>query len=311
MASLMQNNLLLTSKAIFINKKLTKNVLQDPKGSIRHANLRQLKDRLNAVGTVKKISQVMKILTQQRIAAVQQQLFKTRDSIIGSKKVWDEIPVEHKGKKNLFVVLSTDKGMCGGINAQTYRFTRDLIKDRVENLNITPSIISIGELCSKPLLRFFPNAMTWQASQFSKKGASFVVASHLADRILQSDADTMTLIYNEYINQMAYEIQARDFIMPKGLDDVKTSFWHYEFADGQNGTHTRDLHEYSLATFLYQAMVENSASESSARLVAMDGASKNATELAKTIQRLYNKKRQGAITTELLELVAGAMFTSK
>jgi len=61
----------------------------------------------------------------------------------------------------------------------------------------------------------------------------------------------------------------------------------------------------------YQALVENGASENAARLLAMDGASKNATELAKIIERLYNKKRQEKITGELLEIVSAAMFTPK
>jgi len=273
--------------------------------------LRTLKDRIGAVNTVKKISQVMKVLTQQRIVAVQQQLYKTRAALDGPSRVWDEIKSDHKGKKNLFVVISTDKGMCGGINAQTYRFVREMIRERVAVDGIVPSIISLGELATRPLHRLFPQEMRWHAAQFSKHGASFPVASFLAEKILRSDADVLTLVYNYYINQISYDLSVREFLMPNAIEENKGHFWGYSFAEGATNDHLQDLHEFSLGTYLYQAMVENAASENAARLIAMDGASKNASELAKLIERLYNKKRQAAITTELLEIVSAAMFTPK
>jgi len=288
-----------------------KTVFNDPKGAVRNANLRQLKDRIGSVNTVKKISQVMKVLTQQRIAAVQAQLMKTRGAIEGPGRVWDDLKIDVKGKKNLFVVISTDKGMCGGINAQTFRFVRELLRERVANDEIQPSIISLGELATRPLARVFPKEMRWHASQFNKHGASFAVASYLADKILQSDAEVMTLVYNYYINQISYDITTKEYILPAALESNKSYFHNYEFAEGATNAHIQDLHEFSLATYLFQAMVENSASENAARLLAMDGASKNAGELAKLIERLYNKKRQAAITVELLEIVSAAMFTPK
>eukprot|EP01114_Cavostelium_apophysatum_P016482 TRINITY_DN469_c0_g1_i1.p1 TRINITY_DN469_c0_g1~~TRINITY_DN469_c0_g1_i1.p1 ORF type:complete len:316 (+),score=68.71 TRINITY_DN469_c0_g1_i1:60-1007(+) len=289
----------------------SKNVFTDPKGSIRHANLRQLKDRIGAVNTVKKISQVMKVLTQQRIVAIQAQLMKTRAALEGPNRIWEDIKVDLKGKKNLFVVLSTDKGMCGGINAGTYRFVRDLLRERKQQIGIVPSIISIGELAGRPLARMFPQETQWHAAQFYKHGVSFPVVSFLAEKILKADADVITLVYNFYVNQISYEISTREFLMPSAIEENRSSFHHYEFSEGAGLDHMRDLHEFSFATFLYQALVENNASENAARLLAMDGASKNATELAKVIERLYNKKRQEKITGELLEIVSAAMFTPK
>jgi len=300
-----------TSSKSVIAAPSTKTVFNDPKGAVRNANLRQLKDRIQAVNSVKKISQVMKVLTQQRIRAVQDQLMKTRSAVEGPGRIWEDLNLDIRGKKNVFVVISTDKGMCGGINAQTFRFVRELLRDRVANEGIEASIISIGELASRPLARTFPNEMKWYAAQFHKNGVSFPVASFLAEKILQSDAEVMTLVYNYYINQISYDISTREYLMPAALESNKSYFYNYEFAEGAANSHIQDLHEYSLATFLYQAMVENNASENAARLLAMDGAAKNAGELAKLIERLYNKKRQGAITVELLEIVSAAMFTPK
>jgi len=300
-----------TSSKSIIRASPAKTVFNDLKGGVRNANLRQLKDRIQAVNTVKKISQVMKVLTQQRIQAIQAQLMETRAAVEGPNRFWEDLHLDIKGKKNVFVVLSTDKGMCGGINAQTFRFVRELLRERVANDQIEPSIISLGELASRPLARVFPKEMRWHAAQFNKRGISFEVASFLAEKILQSDAEVMTLVYNYYINQITYEIATREFLMPASMESNKSYFHNYEFVEGAANAHIVDLHEYSLATFLYQAMVENSASENAARLLAMDGASKNAGELAKLIERLYNKKRQAAITVELLEIVSAAMFTPK
>lgn len=288
-----------------------KTIFNETKGATRNVNLRTLKDRIGAVNTVKKISKVMKVLTQQRAKQVQQQLEQTRSAIAGPNRVWDDLKLDLKGKKNLFVVLSTDKGMCGGINAQTFRYTRDLLKERVQELNITPSIVCIGELASRPLARTFPKELKWHAAQFAKTGISFAVASFLADKILRQDADVLTLVYNNYVNQISYSITKREFLMPSAMEDQKNYFWGYEFAEGQAINHIKDLHEFSFASILYQALVENSASENAARLLAMDGASKNATELAKVIERLYNKKRQEKITNEILEIVSAALFTPK
>jgi len=270
-----------------------------------------VKDRITGVNTVKKITQVMKVLTQQKIAKVGAALMKTRSAIEGPNRLWEDVEkkIDLKGKKNLFVVLSTDKGMCGGINAGAFRFTRELLRERVEHLGIQPSIISLGDLATRPLVRIFPNEVKWHAANFSKKGVSFEVASYLADRILQTDAEVMTLVYNYYVNQISYELTTREFLLPAGLEEHKSFFHTYEFAEGAANNHIRDLHEFSLATILYQAFMENSASENAARLLAMDGASKNASELAKLIERLYSKKRQTMITTELLEIVSAAVFT--
>jgi len=313
MASAFKNfsTLGLTSSKSILNAASPRLVFNDPKGAVRNANLRMLKDRIGAVNTVKKISQVMKVLTQQRIASVQAQLLKTRGAIEGPSRVWEDLKVDYRGKKNLFVVLSTDKGMCGGINAQTFRFVRELLRERVANDGIEASIISLGELASRPLARVFPKEMRWHAAQFNKHGVSFAAASFLAEKILQSDAEVMTLVYNHYINQISYDISTREFLLPASMEANKGHFYNFEFAEGAANAHIQDLHEFSLATFLYQAMVENTASENAARLLAMDGASKNAGELAKLIERLYNKKRQSAITVELLEIVSAAMFTPK
>lgn len=290
---------------------VAKNVFADSKGSTRNVNLRTLKDRIGSVNTVKKISQVMKVLTQQRIAAIQRNLLLTRSALEGPNRVWEDLKVDLKGKRNLFVVLSTDKGMCGGINAQTFRFTRDLLRERVETLQIQPSIISLGELATRALVKTFPAEVNWHAAQFNKHGVSFAVASYLAERILKSNAEVMTLVYNTYINQISYELTTREILLPAALEENKGYFHNYEFAEDSTNDHINDLQEFSLATYIYQAMVENSASESAARLLAMDGASKNAGDLAKLIERQYNKARQGKITTELLEIVSAATFTPK
>jgi len=312
MASFIKNLSLVKKSNNFTSLKPTnKNVFTDVKGSTRNVNLRQLKDRIGAVNTVKKISQVMKVLTQQRIALIQKNLFLTRTAIEGPNRIWEDVKIDHRGKKNLFVVISTDKGMCGGINAQTFRFVRDLIRERTQNLQIQPSIISLGELATRPLVKLFPSQFNWHAAQFSKHGVSFQVASYLAERILASNAEVMTLVYNQYINQISYELTTREFLLPQGVAENKAYFDNFEFAEDSTIEHSSDLHEFSLATILYQALIENNASEHAARLLAMDGASKNAGDLAKVIERQYNKKRQGMITTELLEIVSAAMFTPK
>jgi len=310
-APLLKNLNLAKSSNVTSLCSTSKNIFTDIKGSTRNVNLRTLKDRIGAVNTVKKISQVMKVLTQQRIASIQKNLLLTRTAVEGPNRLWDDVKVDLRGKRNLFVVLSTDKGMCGGINAQTFRFVRDLLRERVTTQHIQPSIISLGELATRPLVKLFPSEVNWHASQFSKHGVSFQTASFLAEKILESNAEVMTLVYNTYINQISYEITTREFILPAGIEENRSFFHNFEFAEDASNEHLADVHQFSLATFLYQALAENSASEAAARLLAMDGASKNAGDLAKIIERLYNKKRQGMITTELLEIVSAAMFTPK
>jgi len=289
----------------------SKNVFNDVKGSTRNVNLRTLKDRMGGITTVKKISQVMKVLTQQKSKQVQLALMQSRPAITGPNRIWGDLNINFQGKRNLFVVISSDKGMCGGINAQTTRFVRDLLRQRVQNYKIIPSIISLGELSSKPLARLFPEEINWHASQFSKFGATFPVASYLAEKILKSNAEIMTLVFNTYINTISYELTTREFLLPASLEENRGYFNTFEFAEDSSTEHMNDLHEFSLASILYQAMVENNASENAARLLAMDGASKNAGDLSKLIERQYNKARQAKITLELLEIVSAATFTSK
>jgi len=100
MASFIKNLSLVKKSNNFTSLKPTnKNVFTDVKGSTRNVNLRQLKDRIGAVNTVKKISQVMKVLTQQRIALIQKNLFLTRTAIEGPNRIWEDVKIDHRGKK--------------------------------------------------------------------------------------------------------------------------------------------------------------------------------------------------------------------
>jgi len=206
------------------------------------------------------------------------------------------------------IVVSSDRGLCGGLNSNLFRSTLSRLVEW-ENANIEVDVCTIGTKASG----FFSNLKINLVGQAIKLGD----APHLNDIIgvikIMLDAyeegriDQLFIISNEFVNTMTQRPTVEQLlpIVACDLDENLNGHWDYIYEPDAKEVLDHLLNRY-VESKVYQGLVENNACEQAARMVAMKSASDNAGNLISELQLIYNKARQAAITQEISEIVAGA-----
>ena len=206
------------------------------------------------------------------------------------------------------IVVSSDRGLCGGLNSNLFRNTLNRLVEW-ENANIEVDVCTIGTKASG----FFSNLKINLVGQAIKLGD----APHLNDIIgvikIMLDAyeegriDQLFVISNEFVNTMTQRPTVEQLlpIVACELDENLSGHWDYIYEPDAKEVLDHLLNRY-VESKVYQGLVENNACEQAARMVAMKSASDNAGNLISELQLIYNKARQAAITQEISEIVAGA-----
>jgi F-type H+-transporting ATPase subunit gamma len=206
------------------------------------------------------------------------------------------------------IVVSSDRGLCGGLNSNLFRSTLSHLVEW-ENANIEVDVCTIGTKASG----FFSNLKINLVGQAIKLGD----APHLNDIIgvikIMLDAyeegriDQLFIISNEFVNTMTQRPTVEQLlpIVACDLDENLNGHWDYIYEPDAKEVLDHLLNRY-VESKVYQGLVENNACEQAARMVAMKSASDNAGNLISELQLIYNKARQAAITQEISEIVAGA-----
>jgi F-type H+-transporting ATPase subunit gamma len=217
-------------------------------------------------------------------------------------------------KKVGFIVVTTDKGLCGGMNTNTLRTVTNKLRE-LESQGKKADIVAIGNKG----LSFFNRIGAHVVSQVTQIGDTPHLEKLIGAIKVQLDlysegkVNAVYLAYTRFVNTMKQE-PVIEQLLPLSIDDLhkqeseaetpKTS-WDYIYEpDAQ--TVVDDLLVRYVEALVYQAVAENMASEQSARMVAMKAASDNAKSVINELQLVYNKSRQAAITKELSEIVGGA-----
>ncbi len=198
--------------------------------------------------------------------------------------------------------MTTDKGLCGGVNSILTRVTRQLI-GRLEAEGKTFEILVVGEKGRAQLRRLFNDnivgSLTDRVSPYT-----FDLASAIAQEALTHEFDSVHLMYNEFVSAISYVPSVK---MIKPLLDHNDPFLYPYDVEPENDEETlRNFYEYTLATQIFHSLLENATSEQSSRMNAMENASKNASEMIEKLTLQYNRARQTRITTELIEIISGA-----
>lgn len=213
-------------------------------------------------------------------------------------------------QRKLFVVISSDKGLCGGIHSSVSKATRRALKSEpvVEGAKAMPvdsdsPVMVVGDKSKAQMSRAVPKNLAMTFNQIGRDIPTFSDAAGVADLIVKSGAeyDSIVIVYNRFVSSLSYEPVAVEVRNEQGL--LKSAgFTAYEMEDDV----TRDIAEFSLANAIYAALVEGHACEMSSRRNAMDNASKNAGDMISALQLQYNRGRQAAITNELVDIITGA-----
>ncbi|MEK9797872.1 MAG: F0F1 ATP synthase subunit gamma, partial [Alphaproteobacteria bacterium] len=217
-----------------------------------------------------------------------------------------------KDQTHLLVVMSADRGLCGGFNGTVTRQTRAEVA-RLRAANKTVKLLMVGRKSADALRREFGDLYLDQYEGLQGTSVSYSDAAKIADTIRTGfeagEFDVCTLIFNKFKNAITQEITLTQLI-PAEVDnsdaadgDAATVSYEYEPEEDEL---LASLLPRNLSTQMYGALLESSAAELAARMTAMDNATRNAGELIDRLTLVYNRTRQANITSELIEIISGA-----
>ncbi|OAX81929.1 ATP synthase F1, gamma subunit [Emergomyces africanus] len=241
----------------------------------------------------------MKIVASTRLNKAQRAMADSRAYGQTSNAVFENAETKPlEDKKTLFVVASSDKGLCGGIHSGLSKATRRMIIDQP-----SADIVVLGEKAKAQLSRTNEKDLVLSFANVGKDIPTFSEAQAIADQIAQLPTDyaSIKIIYNKFVNAQTYEPVIIEAYSEEAITQ-SPNISAFEIDDEA----LANLREYALANSLFWALAEGHACEISARRNAMDNASKNAGDMIQRFQILYNRQRQAAITGELVEIITGA-----
>ncbi|EIW79629.1 ATP synthase F1 gamma [Coniophora puteana RWD-64-598 SS2] len=272
------------------------------------ATLRELELRLKSVKNIEKITKSMKMIASTKLAKAQRAMQSGKEYGLANSEIFQHTIAEEKdaSKKKLVIVVSSDKGLCGGIHSSVSKFTRRALgQTGGEEPTIDPEspIAVIGDKSKAQIQRVLSKNLTLTFNQIGRDVPTFADAASVADLIQKSDVkyDSIVLVHNKFVSAISYEPTSVEVPNEAQLKE-SAGFRSYEMEDDV----TKDLAEFVLANAIYSALAEAHACEISARRNAMDNASKNAGDMIGALTMQYNRGRQAAITNELVDIITGA-----
>jgi F-type H+-transporting ATPase subunit gamma len=226
-----------------------------------------------------------------------------------------EAPVLLRGtgsdQRHLLVVCTAERGLCGGFNSSIVRRSRIDI-DRLVSEGKDVKVMCVGRKGREQLRRDYAHLFVDSITFEGIKRMSYAQAEQVADPVLTAFAngeyDVITLYYSEFKSVIAQEPQALQIIpatIGEAEGDEAGSNASYEYEPDENAL-LADLLPKNIKVQIYRALLENAASEQGARMSAMDNATRNAGEMVDKLTLQYNRSRQAAITSELIEIISGA-----
>jgi F-type H+-transporting ATPase subunit gamma len=284
------------------------------------ASLRDIKKRIASVKSTQKITKAMKMISAVKLRKAQEAIFAARpyaekmeDVLLSLAGRVDErthpLLAQRPQKRIEYVVLTSDRGLAGGFNANVVRRGLRLLEEQrgtLEKLEIS----TMGKK-GRDLIRRRPNAVIRRhyAGIFDppRYASAEMVAKELSDYYVRDQLDAVYVIYNEFRSAISQRVAVMQLlpIVPKDPSKTpeKSTDYIYELDRESVLGHLLPRH---LAMQIWRAMLESQASEFGARMTAMDSATKNAGELISHLTLQYNRARQASITKELMEIVSGA-----
>jgi F-type H+-transporting ATPase subunit gamma len=285
-------------------------------------SLKSLRLRINSVKSTRKITQAMKMVAAAKLRRAQTQAEAARPyaermermlaslgaSVVGAPDAPKLLVGTGADKVHLLVVVTAERGLCGGFNTNVGRFARAQVR-ALEAEGKTVKIITVGRKGAVYLKREFANRIVAEISFANKKRIGFDDAAEVSAKISEMlDAgafDICTLIYNRFKNVISQTPVGQQLI-PTPLPEVAAEGGpQYEFEPTEEEILARLLPQ-NLSIQLYRALLDNAAGFYGSQMTAMDNATRNAGEMINKLTLNYNRTRQANITRELIEIISGA-----
>ena len=287
-------------------------------------SLDDLKKRIKSVKSTQKITKAMKMVAAAKLRKAQESAEKGRpysqkmhNIILNLTKTISDPENAPKllvgtgqNKTHLCVVLTADRGLCGGFNSNICKLAKTNFRKIIgEGKNL--KIITVGTKGLDQIKREYDKHIIKRFSFKDRKQISFneaeIIGKEIIDLFNKNEFDICTLFYNNFKNVITQIPQAQQIIpTEQSISDVEDrSNSSYEFEPEEDEI-LEDLLPKNITTQVFKAFLENAASEQGSRMTAMDNATRNAGDLVDKLTINYNRSRQASITKELIEIISGA-----
>ena len=288
-------------------------------------SLKDLRNRITSVKSTQKITKAMKMVAAAKLRKAQESAEKGRaysekmnliinnlkNSITDINSAPKLLAGTGKDEVHLCIVMTADRGLCGGFNTNICKKAREHFKQILKN-NKKLKIITIGSKGADQLRRGFKDYIIERVSYKNLKNISVNEAAEITSKVItmfnKEEFDVCTIFYNKFKSVISQEPQAQQIIpvesqeaaQKENVEDVQ-----YEFEPEENEI-LEHLLPQNITTQIFKAFLENAASEQGSRMSAMDNATRNAGDLIDKLTINYNRSRQAVITKELIEIISGA-----
>ena len=288
-------------------------------------SLKDLRVRIASVQSTKKITSAMKMVAASKLRRAQEAAEAARpyaermermlSNLAGSMSAGGPPMLAGTGKQDthLVVVMTANRGLCGGFNSNIVRNARGLIRELLDQ-GKKVKILCVGRKGAENLRRDYRTLIVDTVTDFGRKRVAFSeadgIATKITDMFIAGEFDVATMVYARFksaISQIVTRQQIVPFPVPAKTAATPTggavAVYNYEPSDTEILT---GLLPRNLAIQMFRALLENAASEQGAKMTAMDNATRNATDMISALTMKYNRTRQAQITKELIEIISGA-----
>lgn len=275
-----------------------------PQGVRSMATLKELDMRKKSVQSIEKITKSMKMVSAAKFARAERALKASRSIGPSSTVATDKagVEVDSAAENQLVIGISSDRGLCGGIHSGICRSVRAHLAEQPDSVNT--KLVLVGDRSRAIMARTHSDDILVSAANIGKNPPTFSEAATVAAEVVASGYEygNGILFYNHFNNAGSYTVTQRPVVSASMLA-ASESLSSYEDIDDEC---VMNYAEFNLANNIFYGMLEGACAEQSARMAAMENASKNAGEMIEALQIQYNRTRQAVVTTELIEIISGA-----
>lgn len=292
------------------------------------ANLKDLRNRIKSVQSTKKITSAMKMIAAAKLKRAQNAAESSRpyasemgrimSDLVSKQTANDTAPKLLSGtgrdQKQLVVILTSNRGLCGGFNTTLTREVKKFIATQeAQQKNVT--LLMVGKKGIDLFKQDHGHRLVGQHLSITEPRFfnAEAIAADIIERFEKEEFDVCTIAYNRFISALSQEPTLKQIIPFKGAiieeeenqKDTPSLDSIYEYEPSQGAVLDRLLPR-NIKVQIFSALLESAASEHGSRMAAMDGATRNAEDLIGNLNLTYNRTRQAYITSELIEIISGA-----
>ena len=292
-------------------------------------SLKDIKNKINSVGSTKKITSAMKMVAASKLRRSQEKAESARpyssrleemlsslaSSCTSGEGVIQLLTGTGKDEQYLIVPITADRGLCGGFNSNINRETFKFVKS-LEGEGKSVKLLTVGKKSRDFFNRIMKDKIVESFTDLGSTGAGYDIALEISNKLqtlyFDGQFDKCVIVYNKFVSVITQEV-TRQQLIPLDIAQSEKSLEEKEEKDNSVYTYEpdeesilKDLLPKNVSIQIFKVLLESNAGEQGARMAAMDNATRNAGEMIDSLTLVYNRTRQAHITKELIEIISGA-----